>query len=130
MAGWHPQIAISFIFRPAVTKCHINESSSAHPYVSPFQFHHSSLCSRPSSWLKNTFSFEIYFFSIFTIVYTMAQALSHVPDSSVHGILQARIPEWVTIYFSRRSSQHRDQTRVSCIALPSEPPGQPLRRAA
>ena len=38
------------------------------------------------------------------------------PGSSVHGILQARILEWVTIFFSRGSSQPRDQTQVSCIA--------------
>ena len=37
------------------------------------------------------------------------------PDSSVHGILQARILEWVTISFSRESSCPRDQTHVSCI---------------
>ena len=36
--------------------------------------------------------------------------------SSVHGILQARIREWVAIPFSRWSSQPRDQTWVSCIA--------------
>ena len=30
------------------------------------------------------------------------------PGSSVHGILQARIQEWVAIYSSRRSSQPRD----------------------
>ena len=34
----------------------------------------------------------------------------------VHGILQARILEWVVFPFSRRSSQPRDQTQVSCIA--------------
>ena len=38
------------------------------------------------------------------------------PASSVHGILQARILEWVAISFSRGSSQPRDWTRVSCIA--------------
>ena len=38
------------------------------------------------------------------------------PGSSVHGILQARILEWVVIPFSKGSSQIRDQTRVSCIA--------------
>ena len=36
--------------------------------------------------------------------------------SSVHGILQARILEWVAIPFSRGSFQHRDQTQVSRIA--------------
>ena len=37
------------------------------------------------------------------------------PDSSVHGILQPRILEWVAIPFSRGSSQPRDQTHVSCF---------------
>ena len=38
------------------------------------------------------------------------------PGSSVHGILRARILEWVAISFSRGSFQPRDRTRVSCIA--------------
>ena len=38
------------------------------------------------------------------------------PGSSVCGIPQARILEWVAISFSRRSSQPGDQTWVSCIA--------------
>ena len=38
------------------------------------------------------------------------------PGSSVHGILQARILEWVVISFSRGSSQPRDQTWVSYTA--------------
>ena len=37
------------------------------------------------------------------------------PGSSVHGILQARILEWVAIPFSRGSSQPRDQTWISRI---------------
>ena len=36
------------------------------------------------------------------------------PGSSVHGILQARILEWIAITFSRGSSQPWDQTHVSC----------------
>ena len=39
-----------------------------------------------------------------------------VPDSSIHGILQARILKWVTIRFSRGSSQPRDWTQLSLIA--------------
>ena len=39
-----------------------------------------------------------------------------LPGSSVHGILQARILEWLAISFSGGSSQHRDRTLVSCIA--------------
>ena len=38
------------------------------------------------------------------------------PGSSVHGILQARILEWVATPFSRRSSGPRDWTWVSSIA--------------
>ena len=39
-----------------------------------------------------------------------------LPGSSVHGILQERILEWVAILFSMGSSQLRDQTWVSWIA--------------
>ena len=37
------------------------------------------------------------------------------PDSSIHGILQARILQWVNISLSRGYSQPVHQTRVSCI---------------
>ena len=49
-------------------------------------------------------------------------------DYTVHGILQARILEWVAFPFSRASSQPRDWTQVSRIAggfLPAEPQGKP-----
>ena len=39
-----------------------------------------------------------------------------LPGSSLHGILQARILEWVAISFSRGYSWPRDRTWVSCIA--------------
>ena len=52
-----------------------------------------------------------------------------LPDSSVYGILQARILEWVAIPFSRGSSQPRDRTQVSALQaeslLPSEPQEKP-----
>ena len=38
------------------------------------------------------------------------------PDSSVHGISQARILEWVAVSFSRGSSRLRDWTPVSCVS--------------
>ena len=38
-----------------------------------------------------------------------------LPGSSVHGIFQARILEWVAMSFSRRSSQPRNGTCVSRI---------------
>ena len=38
------------------------------------------------------------------------------PVSSVHGIFQARILEWVAIFSSRASSQPRDGTHISCVS--------------
>ena len=43
---------------------------------------------------------------------------SSPPGSSIHGILQARILEWVTMPSSRGSFQPRDQTGISYIYLP------------
>ena len=40
----------------------------------------------------------------------------HWPSSSIHGILQERILEWVTISYYRDSSQLRDWTSISCIS--------------
>ena len=57
-----------------------------------------------------------------------------LPGSFVHGISQARIPEWVAIPFSRALSQPRDQTLVSHVAgiaadsLWTEPPGKHLQQ--
>ena len=51
-----------------------------------------------------------------------------LPGSSVHGILQARLLEWVATPSSRRSSQLRDRTYISGIAggfFTTEPPGKP-----
>ena len=48
-----------------------------------------------------------------TLCYPMGCSL---PGSSIRGILQARVVEWVAISFSRRSSQPRDRTQVSRIA--------------
>ena len=51
------------------------------------------------------------------------------PSSSVHGIFQARILEWVAIPFSRESSLPRDRTLVSALQADSftpEPQGKPI----
>ena len=67
-----------------------------------------------------------------------AQTLSCVslsiapPGSSAHGIFQRIILEWIAIFYSRGSSQPRDQTSVSCLLhwqvdyLPLVPPGKPM----
>ena len=46
----------------------------------------------------------------------LCPTLCNPMDYTVHGILQARILEWVAFPFSRGSSQTRDQTQVSFIA--------------
>ena len=51
------------------------------------------------------------------------------PGSSVHGISQARILEWVAISYSRGSFQPRDRTLLSCITgrfFTAKPPGKPI----
>ena len=48
---------------------------------------------------------------------TLCDPMDHSPSGcSVHGILQARLLEWVAISSSRGSSPARDRTQVSCIA--------------
>ena len=39
-----------------------------------------------------------------------------LPGSSVHGISQARMLEWIAMSFSRGSSWPRDQIHISCIS--------------
>ena len=55
-----------------------------------------------------------------------------LPDSSVYGILQARILEWVAMPCSKRSSWPRDQTCISYIfcmgSLPLAPHLKPTNR--
>ena len=76
----------------------------------------------------------LYSYSVFVTqsCLTLCNAMDCIsPGSSVHGILQARIMEWVAIPFSRGSSQPRDQTSISCLlhrqsgSLPPAPHGRP-----
>ena len=60
--------------------------------------------------------------SIFPLFIRMkSESRSVMPDSlrpldyTVHGILKARLLEWVAFPFSRGSSQPKDRTQVSCI---------------
>ena len=43
-----------------------------------------------------------------------------LPGSSVHGIPQARILQWVALPSSKGSSQLRDQTHLSCVSCTGE----------
>ena len=55
--------------------------------------------------------------------------LYSIPGSSIYGIFQARVLEWVAISFSRGSSRTRIEPGSPTLqtdALPSESPGKPL----
>ena len=39
----------------------------------------------------------------------------NLSGSSVHGISQERVPEWLALFFSRLSSQLRNRTHISCV---------------
>ena len=67
------------------------------------------------SWQKG--SWEDACCSVAELCPTLCNPLDSSPSSSsVHGIFQARILEWVAISFSRGSSQPRDWNHVSCIS--------------
>ena len=62
------------------------------------------------------FCYSMHKYPVYTVKVKVAQSsptLSDPTDCTVHGILQARIPEWVAIAFSRGSSQPWDRTQVS-----------------
>ena len=72
------------------------------------------------SWLLSTeLVIELYKLLLRILKVKVAQScltLCNSMDYIVHGILQARILEWIAFPFSRRSSQPRDQTQVSHTA--------------
>ena len=72
-------------------------------------------------------------FSLKVKVTQSCPTLCDTMDYRVHGILQARILEWVAFPFSRGSSQPRAQTQVSCTAgrfFTTESPGKPEVKVA
>ena len=73
---------------------------------------------KAKKWVDSSFP-ERHHFWVFMVKVKIAQSYPTICDPvdyTVHGILQARILEWVPVPFSRASSQPRDQTRVCHIA--------------
>ena len=63
---------------------------------------------------------ELYGYTVYVLVTQSCLTLCdymdcNLPGSSVHGIFQARVLEWIAILFFRGSFWLRDQTWVSCI---------------
>ena len=71
------------------------------------RFEHSLLLPFLGTWMKVKVKVK---------VTQSCPTLGNPMDYIDHGILQARILEWVAFPFSRGSSQPRDWTQVSCIA--------------
>ena len=69
-------------------------------------------CPSADEWIRNQWTSELAQ-SCPTLCDPMDCSL---PGSSIHGIFQARVLEWVAISFSRGSSWPRDQTQVYRIA--------------
>ena len=74
------------------------------------------------------FLFSLYFLCMKVKVAQSSPTLCNPMDSTVQGILQARILEWVAFPFSSGPFQPGDQTQVFHItgcSLPAEPQGKP-----
>ena len=87
--------------------CHATISSSVVPFSSCLQFFRSLGTIKRKSLIADSTEVK---------VAQLCPSLCSPLDYTVHGILQARILEWVAFPFSRGSSQPRDRTQVSCIA--------------
>ena len=103
---------------PEFTQTHVHQVSNAiqpsHPRSSP-----SPPAPNPSQhqslfqWVNSSHEVAKVLSHIQILCDTMDYSL---PGSSVHGVSQARMLEWVAISFSRGSSQLRDQAHISCIS--------------
>ena len=64
---------------------------------------------------KKNWKYHTYWFQVNVKVTLSCWTLCDPMDHTVHGILQARILEWIAFPFSRGSSQPRDRTQVSHV---------------
>ena len=105
--------------------CHITPPLLLLATVSPVNISHSyntvcyhcepTLMSIHYYWLKSVLYIKVS--KVAQLWLTLCDPMDcSPPGSSVHGIFQARVLEWVAIPFSRGSSQPRDWTLVSSIA--------------
>ena len=103
---WYKRLD-TFIQACILTECRVEEKQKRKrtlvilPFFSEFIFYHP------------THLYYVFKFSHIQLFVTPLDC--SLPESSVHGIFQARILEKVAIRFSRASSQPRDWTHVCCI---------------
>ena len=116
---WH-----SLLLKPLITFRSLSYSLPAALNCWPLWLHET--LSLPSMTPSNWFLFPSFLHELFHYLFLkeVAQSCptlcnlmdSSLPGSSIHGIFQATILEWVAISFSRVSSWPRDWTWVSCTA--------------
>ena len=79
--------------------------------------------------IKDTTTMHVCMLCCFSCVRFFCDSMDcSAPGSSVYGILQARILEWVAIFFSRDLPDPGIKPKLSALqadSLPSEPPGRP-----
>ena len=79
-------------------------------------------CSKNGGLILKTFKVTLYTSikmcaNVLQLCVTLCNTMDcNPPGSSVHGVFQARILEWVAMPSSRGSSPPRDQTHVSCVS--------------
>ena len=97
-------------------------------YLDLFIF--STMWSSNSDIFISSFQILVGWFSHYVVSDSCDPMDCSLPGSSIHGILQARILEWVAMSFSRGSSQPRNRTWVFCLQadfLPVSHKGSPRR---
>ena len=110
--NFHVSVAMEFIQQKLIV-LHINKYTVCLEKVPAYQILTWSL----SLWYEKWNWFFLINYSMFSVKISQSRpTLCNPMGWMVHGVLQARILEWVAFPYSRGSSQPRDQTQVSHIA--------------
>ena len=100
-----------------ILSCWTIRQSLSNPFLDPFLYGPFQRMSSPVLYSKSLL--VIYFIHESEVTQSCLTLCDPMdcspPGSSIHGIFQARVLEWVAISSSRRSSRPRDGTRVSHI---------------
>ena len=118
---WKEDVAVSLFYRSSeVTQ--LNQSVTSHSYIQGKYIYF------PNIFFRNQANWELtlcmwkhsFWWSKMSVGWSCPTLWDLMncsrPGSSVHGILQARILEWVAISFSKGPSWSRDRIQVSYIA--------------
>ena len=120
--GHHRFLCMTAFFTPGVFKHPqgVGMAQRVWEYSqSPVSVNCSLKTSRPCNLLSSSLGICSYYYCglVTQSCPTLCDPTNCSPSgSSIHGILQARILEWIAIPFSRGSSWPRDRSQVSCIA--------------